>query len=251
MSIWNKGAGRTQQLTRGSSQSTVMLSESFIDERHEPRASVYTLQFSRRAVDGSVPDDQNPTVTYATITWTIGGVQTQRMISVANGQSLTGCGEGCTVSVIDDTDVLPNVPDTAPNYIVSVTLTPGSRGNNGNPPSYFTNDFTPQPSGLEVFGGGSAGKLAVSGGGGDNEVVIDVPKQAGVVSVQVTTGSADGSATDVRIAQTDALEKNIKVFNNQDFPDFVPVDPRAVQIAITNMSSTVECYWGICFGIDG
>ena len=250
MTIYNKGAGRTKQLTRGQAQQTNILSETFTDERGEPRASIYTLQFSRRAVDGSVPHDQNPTVAYATVTWTIGGVQIQRKISIANGQTITGCGEGCVVAVMDDTDVLP-VPDPFPNYIVSVTLTPGSRGSSGNPPLYFPNDFTTFPSDTDNIGGGSAGKLGFVGGPVDNKVVIGVPNNIGAVSVQVTVGSSDGTATNVRIAQVDASDTNVKVFNNEDYVDFIPLDPRTVDIDITNMSTTTDCYWGIAFGIDG
>ena len=192
MSIWSKGAGRNQVLTRGNASPSTALSEHFTNPATgEARAAVYTLQFAFSPIGNvngnSVPTTQNPTVCYATITWTIDGNRIQRMVSIANGQSIAGCGSAVVVSLVDDTDVLPG-GDPVPQYNVTVTLTPGSRGSNQLGPTWFPNDYEKLPSGTEVNGGGSSGLLDVSGGG-DNEVNIVFPEGSGLTSVQVTLGT--------------------------------------------------------------
>ncbi len=261
MSVWDSGAGRNKTLIRGVSNPSKIMSETFIEPNGESHAGSYTVQFSTRPVDGTVPDNQNPTVTYATITWAIGGQSIQRIVSVTNGQSVTGVGAGCVVEVMDDTDVLGSVPDPVPNYDVVCTLVPGTRGSSGNPPTYFPNTFIEQPSGggAATTMTGSAGKLT-SNLGGNNQAVIDVPKNAGAISVQVTVGSAaivtyPLPALDVKVAQVDASGINVKVYTNSDYPSFVPLDPRTTKIVITNNGTVAspegDAYWGICFGIDG
>lgn len=255
MSIWSKGAGRTQTLTRGSSSPSTMLSENFTDpETGEARAAVYTLQFAFMPVGNAngtvVPSTQNPTVCYATITWTIDGNQIKRQVSVANGQSIAGCGSACIVSVVDDTDVLPG-GDPVPNYNVTVTLTPGSRGSNQLGPTYFTNDYTQLPSGTIVIGGGSSGELDIDSAGHDNVVNIDFPEGSGLTSVQVTLGTDDGSPVNAVIRQLSHSGGIVKVYDDANYYSFVPLDPRTRGIRIENLSSTVKCWWGICFGVDG
>jgi len=254
VSIWSKGTGRNQIMTRGNSAPTTVLSETFTDpETHEARASVYTLQFSFQPIGNangaSPPPTQNPTVCYATITWMIDGNQIQRMVSVANGQSIAGCASACTVSLSDDTDVLAG-GDPVPQYNVTVTLTPGSRGSNQIGPTWFPNDYEQLPSGFQNTGGGASGVLQ-STAGGDFEVNIVFPEGSGLTSVQVTLGTLDGSAVNAVIRQVSHSGANVKVYDDANYYSFVPLDPRTRGIKITNLSSSTQCYWGICFGVDG
>jgi hypothetical protein len=260
MSIYNRGTGRNKTLTRGQNSPTVILNENFVDEKGTERASVYTLQFSRRPVDGQVPSTQFPTITFATVTWTIDGNQIQRIISVANGQSLTGGGAGCTVSVNDATYVNPAQPDPIPQYVVTVTLTPGSRGTAGNPPLYFPSNHTTFPSNTQHPQNGSAGRLHPFVAGppflpaNDNIAYFPIPKTSGCNSVQVTVGAdtaADELLSDVLIQQVDVTGNIVKSYNNNDYTGFVPIDPRADSIQITNLSTSIYTWYGIAFGIDG
>lgn len=249
MSIWSKGSGRSKQLTRGVATPSVILTENFQDADGQEKASVYTVQFSTRPVSGTVPVGQAPTLTKATITWTIGGIQIQRIISIANGAAITGVGAGCSVSCHDATVLLPGV-DPNPDYIVSVTLTPGSRGTSSNPPTDYPTSYLSNPSGTEVLGF-SSGELNFVGSGGDTQAVIAVPQNAGVVSVQVTIGSVDGTATQATIGLIDLNGVQLRKYSNQDYPGFVPIDPQTTSIVIANHSSSAQCFWGLAFGIDG
>ena len=272
VSIWSKGASANKTLTRGSSTPTQMLSETFLENGVAPavpdasaddgsvtassgspqaKAGVYTVQFSTRPLNGIVPDTVNPTITYANITWAVGGNQIQRTVSVANGVSVTGVGSGCVVSVYDATTVAPG--DPIPQYEVVATLSPGSRGSSGNPPLYYPDSYLASPS--ATVGIGASGTLADIGTGGDNQVEVLVPPNAGAISVQVTTGTLDGSTPNVIIYQEIGIGGTIKrLYNNSTYPGFVPLDPDATAVGIENLTTGAKganVFWGLAFGVDG
>lgn len=251
MSIWSRGASGNKTLTRGNPGETRMLAEHFQDKDGEARAGVYTIQFSTRPVNGAVPASQNPTSTLATITWTIGGNQIRRQVSVANGQSITGVGAGCTVVVEDTTFVRPSFPDPIPDYVVTATLTPGSRGSSGNPPTYFPANHTTLPSGAQHPENPASGHLGLAGGINDTAALFEIPMDAGAISVQVTIGTDNNDVANVTISQLNAAGSQLKTYNNSNYVGFVPLDPQAVAVQITNESTTVQPYFGLCFGIDG
>lgn len=247
----DRGASGSKQLTRGSRQQTTILSETFYEMEKDGSsvsvASVYTLQFAIQATPAPAGSPvEPPTLTYAIITWSIGGNQITRKVSVSNGSSVTGVGAGCSVAVFDATGMAPApVPpltanDPVPNYNVLVTLTPGSRGESALPPVFY-----PIP---------ANGTLPPNTGAHAPSVVIPVPPNSGATSVAVTTCNGADTPSDALVTQffdDGGAGVVIKTYRPDIYTGFVALDPSATSILIQNQNMTQSLQWSVTFGIDG
>ena len=168
-----RGWQGTATLISGSLSSTTILNVNF------DHADVHTLEFHVDPPSNSGPPPFGPPVpglynAVATITWTVGGNQIIRQVSVTNGTSISGTAEGCIVQIADDTpdpgiekQQFINLP-----YTVSVTISPGVRANTQQPPTLQANDTT-----------GYYGVVTVVP---DGAVYYVVPVSSGAVSVSIT-----------------------------------------------------------------
>jgi hypothetical protein len=230
------GGAKSVVLTRGQFQPVALGNYVFND------AGVYTIQFSTIPVGGpAVPSFVRPSITYAIVKWTVAGNDIQRIVSVANGVSLAGVGEGCTIQVFDATaiDPPPN-PDPMPQYTVTATLTPGTRGSAVNPPTYFPSVFDPN---TKVA---SYGDLLAS-----SSAVIPVPQNAGVISVQVT--GVSGNPADpllLNVVQYNPVT-NLRAYSAAVYTGFIPLDPGATFVNINNEDAAHDALYGVAFGVDG
>ena len=245
----DRGASGTKQLKRGDGTISTILTESFLEANGSSVASVYTLQFALTSKPIPPGSPLEPaTRAYAIVTWSIGGNQIIRKISISNGATITGVGAGCSVQVYDATGQATNPPltgaDPVPYYDVIVTLTPGSRGESSVPPVYY-----PIP---------SAGLLPINPGTGTVPIsVTKIPVNAGATSVAVTGFGAAAIPTEATVTQycgdfaaggSGAVVKQYRVV---DYPGFVPLDPTATEVLIDNPSTANTLNWSIVFGIDG
>src|SRR5208337_717770 len=113
--VTERGSAKSVVLTRGNYNPVSLGNQTW-----EP-AFTYTVQFSTIPNGGPVPKAQGPTETFAIIKWTIAGNDIQRIVSVGNGVSVVGVGEGVTIQVYDATTLLPG-PDPFPQYTVTATV---------------------------------------------------------------------------------------------------------------------------------
>jgi len=137
------------------------------------RPNTYTLQFSTNALQK--PNPTQTVRTLAEIIWSVSGNSVRRLISVLNGTSISGSGEGVTAKVFDWSG---SSAVARTSYNVGVLLSPGIRGSTSQPPTLeMARDF--------VRGNGV---LVNINAGTDVDFLI--PVNAGVNSVffSVTTG---------------------------------------------------------------
>lgn len=99
-----------------------------------PETGSYLLQFTK--IDS--PGSNLPIRTIAEITWSVEGNSVSRLVTISNGSSVQGAGQGVRVVLYDDT-VDQDGGATVPNgteYNVSMQVAPGSRGSDSLPPTY-------------------------------------------------------------------------------------------------------------------
>lgn len=233
-----RGSAKSLVLTRGQFQP-----KSCGNAIWEP-AGVYTVQFSSIPQGTSaLPQNDAPTITLAIVKWTVDGNDIQRIVTVANGVSLAGVGAGATIQVYDATDLAGSIsPDPFPQYMVTVTISPGTRGSSVNPPVYFPAIKDPNT------GVPSSGQLTPI----SFLANIPVPPNAGVISVQVTAGPVIFGVTPFLMVYQLAPDGTIlKQYNALAYPEWVPLDPAANRILLQNMDPANTCSYGIGFGVDG
>ena len=224
-----RGSAKSVQLIRGQGTNPVALGNQTWEE-----AATYTVQFS--IVLNYTPIRSSlQTICYAVVKWTVDGQDIQRVVSVGNGVSLTGVGQGVTIQVYDDTTLIAGEP-TNEQYTVTATVSPGSRASTVNPPTYYPN---PSFFILGAFGSGT------------NVKSIPVPANSGITSVLVITDQHDASTTlDVGVIQQDTTGNTYAEYNPLNYPDFVPLNPGANVVTIINVSNNVAQVT-IVFGVDG
>lgn len=95
-----------------------------------PEADSYTLQFG--VIPPRVAGVIAPHRPVASITWTVAGNQIERIITVGDGTSITGRGEGALVRVFDDLET-GMVGTSGLPYPVTIELTKGVRASLSRP----------------------------------------------------------------------------------------------------------------------
>lgn len=239
MSIRDRGAGRVVTLTRGDYAERNVMNESFMNDAGTAVAGTYTIEFDVRPKNPIPTNTTEPaTLTYAIIRWAIGGQQIQRIVSVASGTSVTGVGAGCTVQVYDATGQDTNAPplvkatDPVPQYDVTCTVSPGERADSALPAVYYP----PTASGVLP-------PLAVPP---TPNVIIPIPRNAGITSVKVVTYQG-GPAVVLRGPTGGALA----TYDPTIYNEFQPIPPSAITVQINNFSNSQFLDWMIVFGVDG
>jgi hypothetical protein len=195
-----------------------------------PTQENYTVQFKVRD-----PNDQttlNPSGyvrSRATITWTVSGNPVSRIVDVGDGVSVSGTAEHVNVEVIDDS-VAPGT--SALPYEVTIVAAKGVRATVEQPPTLalIRDSIAPGTS-----------------------VLFDIPKDAGVISVNVAIAPALGGT----IAQYQVLVNHfaqgvpLKTYDPRQM-DWVPVMPGTTQIrVVADAALATNVLVQVTFGVDG
>lgn len=202
--------------------------------------STYTVSF--RVGQLKLDSPQNPLLTtgyapYAEIYWSLGGIDTRRVVSVVNGTSVTGVCD--TFKVIGYDDTFQGSGINHGTYDLAIAVGKGTRPADANPPFYID----------PVTGGEYAVNPASS-------VNVAVPFDIGVKSLQVT---AIAFATGVTLAEGDArVAQNApftsKIYDPREYPGFVPLLPGASTIQLINNQPAIGgsvIIFQVTWGIDG
>lgn len=199
-----------------------------------PEAGEYTIQFSMDLTDV-------PVVLYceADIEWSVGGNVIRRRITVNNGTSISGNGEGVRV-VIRDASPIAVVPENF-DYKVSATVARGARGIFTNPPV------------LEILPD-SAGVTPVQDINGGAFFTYTIPQMVGVKALKVEIGSVAGAAIPDQGIQVRFLDQtggiDLTRFDPRDY-EWWPVPAAARFIRIENRTGAQIIGVLPIYGIDG
>lgn len=221
-----KGWQQAGPLATNDTTKFVTLQANFEDEPGN-----YTVQFG-------VPQPPSATGTTlgsysckADIFWSVEGQTIKRTVSVGNGVSVTGTGQGVKVRIYDDSGTVFG-PGGDP-YIVSAQVVKGTRPNVGKPPTIWNNWF-------QVAAGG-VGTLAI-------------PQDAGVISINVQVGelAASGIPPICNVLIKSLSGAILTQFDpNAVGAAFVPIPPGAAQVEFDNFSAADAYRVQVNFGIDG
>jgi hypothetical protein len=206
------------------------------------KASVVTVQFEVIPPNGG----GSPFDCTALVTWKVHYVTVRRIVSVGNGVSISGVAEAFSVSLIDTTNLIANVPagDIGIKYNVTTTAATGTR------------PTTQQPATLRgltaaIAGVQSQGQINLAPGA---NVQYPIPPNAGVISVEVVAVSQATPFAPLQIevdANGPGIVGTFKSWDLVDFPGFVSVPPNATSIFVTNKDTANSVYVTLTWGIDG
>lgn len=229
-------------------QSNKGMAANFLERsNNEIPSKNYTVQF---AISKIKTLDNFDTAVYfinpvGVITWSVAGNSVRREVSVTNGLSLTGVGEGVKVVVYDRTPA-GQIPVS---YQVDITVAPGSRASENQPPTYCPT--------LAL----TEGMIIVGNQTLQNQVVLNIPVNAGCISVYVTAIRADLTTPlttlQARVDQVDANDVIVRTYDpNSNFPTtFVPLMPTAVKLILNNTMGGSDpgndIAFAVTYGIDG
>ena len=185
----------------------------------------YTAQFK-------VSGDLRNKKVIAEITWSVEGNQNRRIVSVADGTSVQGAGQGVSIKIRDaSTQNLSPGWDT--DYIASVTIVKGSRGSTANPPTFDAGD-----------------PVVIADA---NLATVQVPQNAGIISVGVllATGipGTPIAENSVMVIQMDAGGNMQSRYDPRQF-FWVPLFPGVDHLNIVN-NSGADCIASVIFGVEG
>ena len=208
---------------------------------------VHTIVFEVIPPDGPLDLDKTAYVT-AVVDWMVGGQKISRIVSLANGASISGVGESVKVSMKDATPLV-GAPRQTPGtkYTVTAAVAPGTRGSNSLPPT-----FTPVP--LDPSVPFSFATLATSGGNLNVPVPTVNGITAGAVSVKVTgllLASPFIDVASVEVLQFAASGNTLVAYMADQYIDFVPLHPLCTYVRVINTSAVDEAAVSVVFGIDG
>lgn len=234
-------------ILKNDGQSNKGMAANFLERsNNEIPSKNYTVQFSvgstKNSATGQIVNQAfiNPV---GVITWSVNGNSVRRVVSVINGMSITGVGEGVKVVVTDRTP--QPIIGEAVEYDIDITVAPGSRASVTQPPTYCPTLETQE------------GMIEVSGGGTFD---IAVPQNAGVISVYITavdsTGKTPLTTLLARIDQVSSTGAVVRQYDpNANYPSvFVPIMPTCTKITLVNNQPVSEAnaiLFAVTFGIDG
>jgi hypothetical protein len=206
-----------------------------------PETGTYTMQFTR----GGNPKELNPIVAEALVTWVVEGNTVTRRINIGtSGCALSGTGQAVRVRMVDATPSLVGPPGGLP-YGVSVLCTLGVRGSSKQPPTLVPRNTDPPAAAGTGVGGGT---FPVAGGA---SYIVDIPDDAGAISLFVTALTAAGTsaagAITVKVLYAATV---IQSFDPVVTDDWVPILPGATRVEVTNNSGTLY-NTTVTFGIEG
>lgn len=168
----------------------------------------------------------------AEITWSVEGNSIRRVVTVSDGTSVQGTGQGVNIKV-RDISTLAIAAGTDPEYIASIQVVPGTRGSTSNPPTLDTMLAT---------------LIAAN-----SFLDVPVPTDAGVISVAVTVASPIAAVIPDQQVQVQQIDSTSGIQNNYDPRQYfwVPLTPSVTIIRIYNFSLLNAIYAKAVFGIDG
>jgi hypothetical protein len=245
------GGWSNSGIIQNNGSSNMGLAANFLAGRtdNEIPSKNYTVQFfvSKPTVGGAqVPAFINPV---AEISWSVEGNTIRRTVSVTNGCSVTGVGQGVKVVVRDQTPQGINGVTYGASYNVSITVAPGSRSSVDQPPLF--NAASANFAGATVLTPFSV----APGTGFLSFFSVPVPQDAGAISAYVTAISADLSplaANSASVSQIDSTNNNRRQYDPFP-PAFVPLVPEAVSLSLINNfpAGGPNIVFTVSFGIDG
>jgi len=231
---------------------SVHLQANFQNDGNQEDASGYTVQFSvgpKRLIAPIIGTTFGNITPTADIVWSVEGNEVRRTVSVVNGLSVSGVGQGCKVEIYDETPAAD--VGQATEYDVSVLLVPGVRPATQQVPYYA-------PLGIDVggvlsFRPGSA--IVPPGGTG----ILTVPQDIGATAVCITAST--GQTTPVILTDLLAQAQHInfggnivKAYNPTNL-GWVPLHPHTDRIFLYNLQAAGPGVPNIVFtlllGIDG
>jgi hypothetical protein len=165
----------------------------------------------------------------AIVTWSIEGASFVRELDIGSGALLSACAQGINVQVFDATSTVGG--NAFQQYGISVAVTRGTRPTNQIPSLWA-----------------QQGALAAGGA----FVIIQVPQNVGVNSVEVTAFNTAAPATPAPIVVTHQIATTVNKAYLLDGGDigFVRMAPGTRQISITNEGTDPIAYY-VTWGIDG
>ncbi len=193
---------------------TIQIPPSTISPQETPRqitlqqnfsvASVYTVQFSKR-----LPVDPRLFTIrpQAFITGTVAGNSTSRRVDVADGASISGTCDAINVDIYDHFSD-PHATDIL-EYIVSATVTPGTRPTSGSPPT-LTIRKAPNGGAFQASGAGGTENIPVRADAGINAFWLAI-QPLGTASAPIRYGTGD-----IAIVQRTTLAGGILAISNYD-----------------------------------
>lgn len=192
-------------------------------------AGFYTIQFGIQPPPQSAPFF-GVFDTTADIEWSVEGATVRRTVSVGNGVSVSGPGQAAKVTIRDVT--VPLVPT---DYTVAVQITPGTRPSVERPPT---------------LRGIPAALNAAAGGGG---FTLQIPPDAGVISVETSYGSLFSPPSIVNPILVNHLNTagTTKAYYADVETTFVPVNPSTTAVTVKNFDPLVDFLVQLTWGIDG
>lgn len=202
-----------------------------------PISGNYTVQFA--LTPGTVDATHPAPRAEAIITWSCEGNSVTRRISVANGASISGFGQGIKVRIVDTTTLGAGL---ASEYVVSLQVTPGTRPSVERPPTLIGDDNTivPQQSSITVQVPDDAGAISV--------LILAI--RAGDTTATVVTQPLPGF---IQAAQSDAAGLPLNAYDPRDY-GFMPLRPGVKTIVISNFELDLvdtDVFISVLFGIDG
>lgn len=225
----------------------------------------FTIQFGIQAPIVAGISLAGNTICEAEILWSVAGNTIRRYISVFNGTSISGAGEGVRVRMIDNSLGNFNAPNGA-SYPVTVMIIPGTRPTmaGSQPPFYTPNESltffpgTPQTPAYSMTTPGPT----------NQELDIAIPENCGINSVMLLASqSAQDDPTDVMtnnsifFQQLGTVGLTSKVLANYNYDmvgRWLPLYPGANEIRVvrntfnlTPPSLAPNIYVTPFFGVEG
>jgi hypothetical protein len=177
----------------------------------------------------------------ATVNWKVSGNQIQRIFDIGSGVSITGVSASCDVQIQDLTYSIGGAAGLI--YSVACTISRGTRASTGLPGPVLWNGPVP-----------TIGSAVLS------SVGVEVPSNAGVVSVEVTAVSGTPlvpNPTDNQILQvthyngSQPVKQYVIQTAGPDQIGFIKLAPGTNLVTLENFTGTAPISAYISWGIDG
>lgn len=203
-----------------------------------PHPGEYTAQFN---IDPILTIGQK---CFAEIIWSVEGNSVRRVLSVLDGASITGRGQGIKVKIFDQSAAGGGV-GTDP-YRVAVLVTTGGRGTTAQP---VILDGDPTRAGISFVT--TVPPVATP--------EIDVPLDCGIIAAFINVAEVDAAdapiETDEILVTFFSLPAGggtaLKRLNYSGCNKWVPIAPGTRSIQLRNNRPVGDVYYSITWGVDG
>lgn len=227
-----------------------------------PVAGPYTVAFNITTPTG-LPAGKNLFMAEAIVRWKVKGFIVQRRVSIANGVTVSGEGQGVEVIVWDTTPTAAAQPYFAgpfvagTQYVVSAQVTKGTRATKEPQPI-----LTPPPSfnGPGVPTSGTVTSVAPGiftfGGVANETLSVPIPQDAGITAAKVLyVNTAAGNAADPEVQagffNTAGFLTAIWQPYSVQSPQWMPIPPGSNFFQITNGPTGNSGAITLYYAIDG